>query len=322
MKVLITGGAGYIGSCTASAFLKKGYQVCILDNLTTGHREAIPRGCSFYLGDVRNYDQVRAILKDENIQGVVHLAAKLVVEESILNPLDYYDNNVGGVIAISRACRSVGIDKIVFSSSAAVYSSTHNSSVFEDSLTQPLTPYGQSKLMGEKIFLAAETQGIRTMILRCFNVAGSHSFENSQFSKSRHLVKICAEAACGKRSLVEIYGADYQTNDGTCVRDYLHVEDLAHAHVLAFQNLEKGNPGQILNCGSGHGSSVIDVIKTMQKISGKNFAWQISPRRKGDLASILANPMKVKNILGWQPQFDDLESICRSTFEAEANLIL
>jgi len=322
MKVLITGGAGYIGSCIASEFLKKGYQVCVLDNLTTGHREAVPNGCSFYLADVRDYEQVRTILKTENIQGVIHLAAKLVVEESILNPLDYYDNNVGGVIALSRACRSVGVDKIVFSSSAAVYSATENSSVFEESLTQPLTPYGQSKLIGEKIFLAAETHGIRTMILRCFNVAGAYALENLKAPRSRHLVKICAEAACGKRSLVEIFGADYQTNDGTCVRDYLHVEDLARAHVLAFQNLEKGNPGQILNCGTGYGSSVIDVIKAMQKISGKNFPWQISPRRTGDLASILANPMKLKNILGWQPQFDNLESICRSTFEAETTITL
>jgi UDP-glucose 4-epimerase len=142
MKVLITGGAGYIGSCVASAFLKEGYQVCILDNLTTGFREAVPYGCSFFMGDVRDYELVRTILKNENIQGVVHLAAKLVVEESILNPLEYYDNNVGGVLALTRACQSIGLDKIVFSSSAAVYSASEGASVFEDSLTLPLTPYG------------------------------------------------------------------------------------------------------------------------------------------------------------------------------------
>jgi UDP-glucose 4-epimerase len=160
------------------------------------------------------------------------------------------------------------------------------------------------------------------MILRCFNVAGAHAIENLRKQGSKHLVKICAEAACGKRSYVEIYGADYQTIDGTCVRDYLHVKDMARAHLLAYKNLEKGNPGQILNCGSGFGSSVFDVIKTMQKISGKNFASQIRPRRSGDLPTVLANPMKVKNILGWRPEFDNLESICRSAFEAEANGML
>lgn len=321
MKVLITGGAGYVGSCTAAAFLNAGYQVCILDNLTTGSIEAIPQGCTFYLGDVRNFEQVKVILKNENIQGVVHLAAKLVVEESILNPLEYFDNNVNGVIAIARACQSVGIDKIVFSSSAAVYSAIEGSSVFEDSLTSPVTPYGQSKLMGEKILLAAEAYKIRTMILRCFNVAGAYESKSMSSFGSKHLIKICAEAACGKRSFVEIYGADYQTSDGTCVRDYLHVEDLARAHVLAFNNLEKGEPGQILNCGTGHGSSVIDVITAMQKISGINFSSQLRPRRTGDLATVLANPTKAKNILGWQPRFESLESICRSTFEAEASLI-
>lgn len=321
MKVLITGGAGYIGSCTASAFLNDGYQVCILDNLTTGSREAVPPGCSFYLGDVRNYEQVKTILKNENIQGVIHLAAKLIVEESILNPLEYYDNNVGGVMTMTRACQSVGIDKIVFSSSAAVYSAIEGSSIFEDSLTFPLTPYGQSKLMGEKILTASEVYGIRTMILRCFNIAGAHAIKSMSTLGSKHLIKICAEAACGKRSFVEIYGADYQTSDGTCVRDYLHVEDLARAHVLAFKNLEKGNTGQILNCGSGYGSSVIDVITAMQKISGKKFVSQVRPRRTGDLATVLANPTKAKNILGWQPQFGSLESICRSAFEAEATLM-
>lgn len=322
MKVLITGGAGYIGSCTAFAFLNEGYQVAILDNLSTGFHQAVPPGCSFFEGDVRNCEFVKMILKSENIQGVVHLAAKLVVEESILKPIEYYDNNVGGVIALTQACQSVGIDKIVFSSSAAVYSGTEGSSVFEDSVTQPLTPYGQSKLMGEHIFKAAEAYGIRTMILRCFNVAGANSFENLRAQRSKHLVKICAEAACGKRPSVEIYGADYQTYDGTCIRDYLHVEDLARAHVLAFQNLEKGTPGQILNCGSGYGSSVIDVIKAMQKISGNQFASQICPRRTGDLATVLANPMKVRSTLGWLPKFDNLESICRSAFEAEANLVI
>lgn len=321
MKVLITGGAGYIGSCTASAFLNEGYEVCILDNLTTGSNESVPQGCSFYVGDVRNYEQVRMILKNENIEGVIHLAAKLIVEESVLNPLEYYDNNVGGVISITRACQSVGIDKIVFSSSAAVYSAVEDASVFEDSLTLPVTPYGQSKLMGEKILTAAETHGIRTMILRCFNVAGAYTTKNLNTLKSRHLIKICAEAACGKRSFVDIYGADYQTYDGTCIRDYLHVEDLARAHVLAFKNLDQGNPGQILNCGSGYGSSVLDVITAMQKISGKKFASQIRPRRAGDLQTVLANPTKAKNILGWQPQFGNLESICRSAFEAEAHLM-
>ncbi len=320
MKILITGGAGYVGSHVARVFLKDGHQVSIYDNLSSGYREALPSGCSFLFGDVRDTDQLRFILNKDKVDGVIHCAGKLSVPESLSAPLDYYDHNVSGTIALGKACQATNVSKIIFSSTAFVYQGD-NSSLDETSLADPQTPYGQSKLMAEKILQDFEAAGgARTLSLRYFNVAGASEENGQRTPDATHLIKVCAEAACGKRPFVEIFGTNYSTPDGTCVRDYIHVEDLAQLHVHAFQALENGLPGQVLNCGYGQGFSVREVIQTMQKVSGVNFEVRSAPRRPGDLPHLVANTSRARELLRWSPAHPDLSAICHSAYVWEQKL--
>lgn len=323
MKVLVTGGAGYIGSHTSQQLLNSGFEVVILDNLTTGFKEAVPGSAKLIFGDVRDSELLSKLIKSESIQAVIHFAAKLVVPESIHNPIAYYDNNTTGVLSLVKACQENNVDKIVFSSTAAVYGQSKQETVTELTPTNPITPYGFSKLMSEQILRDCEVaHKIRSVILRYFNVAGAAAdLSNGPRSLgATHLIKVCAEAACKKRNHVEIFGDNYPTPDGTGVRDFIHVQDLANLHVQSLKYLINGGRGEILNCGYGKGHSVLEVIKTMQAISGVEFMVKKSPRREGDSSCLIADSTKARKLFGWTPEFDSLTTICKTAYEWEKKL--
>lgn len=321
MKVLVTGGAGYIGSHTAQALIKAGHQVVVFDNLTTGFKEAIPAGCEFVQGDVRDTKALEETFKRFSIEAVVHFAAKLIVPESVEKPIEYYENNTLGVLSLAQACLRQKVDKVVFSSTAAVYgNSMTEGTITESALTAPLNPYGSSKLMSEQILRDCEApHKLRSVCLRYFNVAGA-SVEGSNGQRTKnatHLIKVASEAACGKRPQVGVFGTDYPTPDGTGVRDYIHIEDLADLHVLSLDYLAKGGKSEIFNCGYGHGFSVKEVLATVKKVSGVDFKITHEPRRAGDAGSLVANSTKARQTFNWTPRFDNLELICRTAFEWE-----
>lgn len=326
MKVLITGGAGYIGSHTAQKFLEAGYEVVIFDNLTTGFRQAVPAKAQFIQGDVRDQEFLTKIMNEHKIEAVVHFAAKLIVPESIEKPLDYYENNTTGVMSLAKACIASKVDKVVFSSTAAVYGDANDEGLItEQALTRPLNPYGASKLMSEQILRDCEgPHGLRSVSLRYFNVAGAalDGSNGQRTANATHLIKVASEAACGVRESVGIFGTDYKTADGTGVRDYIHVEDLADLHVLAVRYLEKGHHSDIFNCGYGHGFSVRQVIDQVKNVSGVSFKVTEQKRREGDAAQLVADSSKVRQAFGWEPKRADLTLICRTAFEWEKRIRL
>nr|BFD59373.1 UDP-glucose 4-epimerase GalE [Bdellovibrio sp. CKG001] len=324
MRVLVTGGAGYIGSHTVRALLDAHHQVVIIDNISTGFEEAVPAGAELVCADVRDKGVVADIIKNYGTEAVVHFAAKLVVPESLEKPIEYYDNNTMGALSVIQACVENNVSKFVFSSTAAVYGDVAGGSlVTEGAASIPLNPYGSSKLMSEQILRDCEKPyGIRSVCLRYFNVAGAaESGQNGQRTKNAtHLIKVASEAACGKRASVGIFGTDYPTPDGTGVRDYIHVEDLADLHVLALQYLNEGGKSEIFNCGYGHGFSVREVINTVKKVSGVDFKVEEQPRRAGDAATLVADSSKVRKAFNWTPKRDNLELICRTAYEWEKKL--
>lgn len=321
MKVLVTGGAGYIGSHTVQSLIDTGHQVVVFDNLSTGFKSAIPMGVEFVQGDVCNQQRLSETMQTFEIEAVVHFAAKMTVPESIERPIEYYQNNTLGVLSLVQACLVSGIDKIVFSSTAAVYGEVKGCDlVSEDFPTAPLTPYGWSKLMSEQILRDCEKPyGLRSVCLRYFNVAGAAvDGKNGQRTKdATHLIKVVCEAACGKRKAVRVFGTDYPTQDGTGVRDFIHVEDLADLHVRALEYLSNGGKSDVFNCGYGRGFSVREVIETVCRISGNTIQVIDEPRRSGDAAQVVANSTKVKNAFNWQPKRNDLDLICRTAYEWE-----
>lgn len=324
MKVLVTGGAGYIGSHTVQALLGSGHQVVVYDNLSTGFKNAIPLAVEFVQGDVCNQQQLAETLQQFKIEAVIHFAAKLIVPESIEKPIEYYQNNTAGVLSLAQACVTAGVDKVVFSSTAAVYGDVASSELIsEKSATAPLNPYGWSKLMSEQMLRDCEKPfGLRSVSLRYFNVAGAAvDGKNGQSTKNAtHLIKVASQAACGTRASVGVFGSDYPTPDGTGVRDYIHVEDLADLHVLALDYLCNGGKSDVFNCGYGLGFSVREVINTVRKVSGKEFEVIEQPRRAGDAAQLVANSSKVQKAFNWQPKRNDLELICRTAYEWEKSL--
>ncbi|AHI05721.1 UDP-glucose 4-epimerase [Bdellovibrio bacteriovorus W] len=321
MKVLVTGGAGYIGSHTAQKLIEAGFDVVVLDDLSTGFKEAVPAKAHFIQGDVTDLEVVTGVLKNQKIEAVIHFAAKLIVPESVEKPLLYYKNNTTGVMTMVEAMRTSGVDKIVFSSTAAVYGDASTDGlVNEETPTAPLNPYGHSKLMSEQILKDAGTAyGISSVRLRYFNVAGASvdGANGQRTANATHLIKVSSEAACGKRSQVGVFGTDYPTTDGTGVRDYIHVEDLADLHVLALKYLNEGGTSDVFNCGYGEGFSVKQVIETVKKVSGVDFKVLEEPRRAGDAATLVADSRKVRKAFQWAPQRNNLELICRTAFEWE-----
>jgi UDP-glucose 4-epimerase len=338
-RVLVTGGAGYIGSHTVQKLLDAGFSPVVFDNLSTGFREAVPAGVPFVQGDILDFQKLETTLREFKVDLVIHFAAKLVVPESVENPLLYYENNTQGVVSMLKAMRAAQVNKIVFSSTAAVYGNhpvgletsvsdapgLNRVKLSEVLIPQPESPYGWSKFMSERIILDAEpAYRTKAVILRYFNVAGaSLSGINGQRTRNAtHLIKVAAEVACGKRPLIKVFGTDYPTPDGTGVRDYIHVEDLADAHVLAAQKLlaHPQMPSEVLNCGYGQGYSVLEVLTAMEKVSGKPITRELSARRAGDPALVVAESQKIKQSLGWVPQHDDLELICKTALDWEKTL--
>jgi len=322
-KILVTGGAGYIGSHTTNALIESGFDVVIVDDLSTGFEKLIHPKAKFYLASVLDSEAIKEIMLTENISGVIHFAAKIIVPESIQRPLDYYLNNTMGVLSMLEACKASHVKNFVFSSTAAVYGNASMELINESTPTAPINPYGHSKLFSEQIIRDSQIEfGLESVILRYFNVAGaSASMRFGQLSKTAtHLIKIASETACSKRDSMSITGIDYPTADGTGVRDYIHVEDLADIHVLAMKHLLAGGTSEIFNCGYGHGASVKEVIETIKKVSGNNFLTLEAPRRLGDAAQLVADSSKLRKTLNWIPKRDNLELICQSAYLFEKNL--
>ena len=312
MPVLVTGGAGYIGSHTVLALTDLGEQVVVLDDLSTGTRKAVPASARLIVGDVGDSALVQRIIAEHRIEDVIHFAAKLIVPDSVADPLGYYFANTVKSRALFAASIGVGVKRIVFSSTAAVYGIPTENPVSEYAPTVPISPYGSSKLMSEWMLRdAAIAHGIRYVALRYFNVAGADpDGRTGQTSPvSTHLIKIASEAALGKRQGLEIFGNDYPTPDGTCVRDYIHVTDLAAAHLIALRHLRAGGKNLTLNCGYGRGYSVLEVLEAVKRVSGMNFPVRVSQRRPGDPAALVADADRICGEIGWQPRYDDLALI-------------
>lgn len=321
--ILLTGGAGYIGSMVARLLLAQGEKVLVYDNLSTGHKDSIPAGAQFVFGDVLDGELLSRVMRDHKVTEVLHFAAKLVVSESVEKPLDYYEVNVVGGLRLIQACLKNNIRHLVFSSTAAVYGQPSEVPVRENSPLNPMNPYGASKAMMEKFLEDADhAHGLRSVRLRYFNVAGA-ALDGSHGQRSlnaTHLVKVASEAAAGKRPGMKIYGENYETADGTCIRDYIHVEDLAQAHLKALDHLRKGGESLTLNCGDGRGASVREVITVMKKVSQRDFPVEVAQKRAGDPGSLVAESTEIRRRLNWTPQATDLETICRTAFEWEQRL--
>ncbi len=320
-KVLVTGGAGYIGSHTVAKLIKAKHEVVIFDNLTTGFKAAVHPQAIFVEGDIRDTKLVLETMKAHKVEAIIHFAAKLNVKESTFKPLEYFENNTQGVISVLKAAQEAQVEKLVFSSTAALFGDlTQNRNIREDDPKQPLNPYGDSKLLSEYIIKdTAQASALRYVILRYFNVAGAALDGNNgqRTADAYHLVHLASQAAVGKRKELSIFGTDYPTEDGTCMRDYIHVEDLAQIHVLSLEHLLRGGTSEEFNCGYGHGYSVKKVVETMQKVSGVDFKTVTSDRRPGDAAFLVADPSKLKRTLNWKPEYADIELICKTAFEWE-----
>ncbi len=311
MAVLVTGGAGYIGSHMVLELVDAGEKVVVLDDLSTGFRWSVPQEAALVVGDVGDGALVSRLIDEHGIDSIMHFAAKIVVPESVTDPLSYYFNNTVKSRALIETAVSRGIRNFVFSSTAAVYGNAEAPLLTEDMPLSPINPYGRSKLMSEWMLQDAHlAHGLRYAILRYFNVAGADPKGRSGQStpQATHLIKVAAQAALGQRPYLDVFGTDYATPDGTCVRDYIQVNDLARAHLAALRHLRGGGDCAVMNCGYGHGASVLDVVRVVKEVSGVDFEVRLSPRRPGDPAQLVAKVDRIRS-LGWEPQHDDLREI-------------
>lgn len=320
--VLVTGGAGYIGSHVVRHLGEAGYSVVVLDNLSKGFREAVLYG-ELVVGDTGDRQLVGQLLRDYSIKSVLHFAALTVVPESVAKPLYYYGNNTCSTRSLLACCQEAGVAHFVFSSTAAVYGIPPEGLASEDSPTAPINPYGTSKLMSEWMLrdLAAASP-LRHITLRYFNVAGCdpQTRIGQSTPNATLLIKVACEAAVGKRESISIFGTDYATTDGTGVRDYIHVEDLADAHLKALRYLEEGGNSTTLNCGYGHGYTVREVLSAVERIHGKPLSIREEARRPGDPPTLVAHAQRIREVLGWQPRYDDLDFIVRTSLDWEKKL--
>jgi UDP-glucose 4-epimerase len=318
MTVLVLGGAGYIGSHTVYELIDRGEDVVIVDNLETGYIEAVHPKARFYQGDIRNRSFIDSVFDKEKIDAVIHFAANSLVGESMTNPLKYYDNNLCGTKVLLESMVAHGIDKIVFSSTAATYGEPERIPIIETDRTEPTNTYGETKLSMEKMFKwTGRAHGLRFVSLRYFNACGAHKSGSigEAHNPESHLIPLILQVPNGQRDAISIFGDDYDTKDGTCVRDYIHVTDLASAHILAVQYLMDGNESNIFNLGNGIGFTVKEVIDAASKVVGSDIPAVISPRRAGDPAKLIASSEKAKKILGWNPQHEDIEGIIESAWK-------
>lgn len=314
--ILVCGGAGYIGSHMAAVLSRKGYDVVVADSLVTGHKDAVKTG-KLYIGDLRDRAFLDRLFTENKIDGIINFAAFSLVGESCGNPLKYYENNVGGAFSLLGAMRDYGIDKIVFSSTAATYGEPEKQPIEEHDRTMPTNPYGETKLTIEKMLHWCDVaHGIRHVALRYFNACGAdNSVDIGEDHKPEtHLIPVVLQAALGKRSHIGIFGDDYPTPDGTCVRDYIHVLDLCDAHLLALEYLDKGNASDVFNLGVGNGYSVREIIETARRVTGCEIPEKVEPRRAGDPSTLIASNEKARRVLGWNPANSDLENIIASAW--------
>lgn len=312
MSILVLGGAGYIGSHTVYELIDAGREVVVADNLETGFRAAVHPKAKFYQADIRDRAAMDRIFEQESIEGVIHFAANSQVGESMTAPLKYYDNNLSGTTVLLQSMVAHGVDKIVFSSTAATYGEPERVPILESDPTVPTSCYGETKLAMERMMgWVARAHGLKYVALRYFNACGAHPSGaiGEAHDPESHLVPVILQVPNGKREAVSIFGDDYPTKDGTCVRDYIHVTDLSDAHVLALDYLLKGGESDVFNLGNGVGFTVSEVIETARAVTGHPIPAVTSPRRAGDPAQLVASSEKAKSILGWKPRYEDLSTI-------------
>ncbi len=318
MAILVPGGAGYIGSHTVDRLIEKGFDVVVVDNLATGHLESVNDKAKFYRGDIRDKEFLNDVFDKEDIDGVIHFAANSIVPESMEKPLKYFDNNTGGMITLLEVMRDHDVKCIVFSSTAATYGEPESIPVKETDSQVPTNPYGESKLMMEKMMKWADVAyGIKFTALRYFNVGGAKMDGSigEDHSPETHLIPIILQVAQGTRDKLQIFGNDYPTKDGTNVRDYVHVMDLADAHILAMNRLLKGGDSQAFNLGSSTGFSNREMLETARKVTGKEIPAEDAPRRPGDPSTLVADSTKAREVLGWKPQHDNVADIIASAWK-------
>ncbi len=323
-KILVTGGAGYIGSHTTLALCSKGYDVVVYDNLSTGHAHAVLPPARLEVGDLADTAKVSALMDKEKFDGILHFAGSIVVPESVTNPIKYYANNTNNTTSLIGLAVKHNIPHFIFSSTAAVYGMPEIVPVTETSPLDPINPYGRSKLMSEWVIQDTQTAhaGFSYGILRYFNVAGAdpQGRIGQSTPKATHLIKVASQTALGQRDHLKIFGTDYPTKDGTCIRDYIHVTDLANAHVLALRHLEAGKPSGIFNCGYGNGYTVREIVNAVKKVSKVDFSTQDVERRPGDPATLISDPTKLMQTMNWQPEHNDIEEIALSAYLWEKTL--
>jgi len=323
MKVLVTGGAGYIGSHMVRTLGEKGgYDIVVYDNLSTGHRDSLLCG-RLVVGDLADVQALDGLFRAERFDAVIHFAAHIVVDESVINPIKYYRNNFVNALNLIEMCTRYSVTKFIFSSTAAVYGIPAKVPVTEDALLLPINPYGGSKLMVEQALRDVSlSSDLRYVALRYFNVAGADPLSRigQRYKEATHLITVSLRAALGLREQLNIFGTDYDTPDGTCIRDYIHVDDLVDAHMLALDYLLKENKSRVFNCGYGHGYSVREVVEKVKKVTGVDFRVNETARRAGDPPSLIADSSRIRNELGWTPAHDDLEYIIRTAWQWEKRL--
>lgn len=318
MAILVLGGAGYIGSHTVYELIDAGRDVVVADNLQTGFLAAVHPKARFYQVDIRNRNALDELFEKEQIEGVIHFAASSQVGESMKDPLKYYDNNLCGTTVLLQAMVTHGVDKIVFSSTAATYGEPEQVPILESDRTQPTNCYGETKLAMEKMMSwTAQAHGLRYVALRYFNACGAHpsGVIGEAHDPETHLLPLILQVPNGRREKISVFGDDYPTRDGTCVRDYIHVTDLAQAHILALEYLIDGGKSDVFNLGNGIGFTVKEVIDVARVVTGHPIPIELSPRRPGDPAQLVASSEKARNVLGWKPQFADIEKIVASAWE-------
>ncbi|WP_040674408.1 UDP-glucose 4-epimerase GalE [Nitrobacter sp. Nb-311A] len=312
MTVLVTGGAGYIGSHTVLALVESGETVVVIDDLSTGFPYLLPDGVSLFKGNIGDENFVESVINSCGVECIFHFAASVVVSDSMRDPLAYYSNNTAVTCNLLRVAVKCGVTRLIFSSTAAVYGNPDHVPVAENATMRPLSPYGSSKMMAEQLLHdVAVAHDLNYVVLRYFNVAGADPSARTGLATAgaTHLFKIAVEAATEQRDRVDVFGIDYSTPDGSCIRDFIHVSDLAQAHLAALSYLRKGGQSTVLNCGYGRGYSVLEIIETVQRISRCKFAVKVANRRLGDIMTLIADTSRIRTVLDWTPRYDNIDII-------------